>query len=284
VGKIQLGTVRLRQRRYPEALAAYVEARERFTQLDEPGNVAASLHQTGMVYEMAGQPEAAEDAYRKSLAINVRLANIGGQARTLLQLGNLYANVLHRQEDAVAFHRRAADKFAEIGDAAMEGAARNNLATDLYALRRHDDARREIRRAIACKSPFGHASEPWRTWDILADIETDSGNLAAATAARANAVASYLAYRRDGGENHDASGRVVFNMHEKLRAAGPGAASSFIQQLAVARQEANLLPFIRALEAIVAGSRDRALADAPNLSFDMAAELLFLIETLEKSQ
>ena len=37
VGKGQLGTVRLEQRRYGEALAAYAEARERFTALDEPG-------------------------------------------------------------------------------------------------------------------------------------------------------------------------------------------------------------------------------------------------------
>ena len=38
VGKAQLGTVRMLQRRYQEALEAYAEARERFTQLDEPGS------------------------------------------------------------------------------------------------------------------------------------------------------------------------------------------------------------------------------------------------------
>ena len=41
------------------------------------------------------------------------------------------------------------------------------------------------------------------------------------------------------------------------------------------------LPFINALQAIVAGSRDRTLADAPDLSYMMAAEILLLIETLE---
>ena len=77
------------QRRYPEALAAYEEARERFTQLDEPGTVAVSWHQTGMVYQEAGQPEAAEDAYRKSLAIEVRLGDVAGQASTLTATGEL---------------------------------------------------------------------------------------------------------------------------------------------------------------------------------------------------
>ena len=89
VGKGQLGTVRLQQRRYPEALAAYAEARERFTQLDEPGTVAVIWHQTGMVYQEAGQPEAAEDAYRKSLAIEVRLGDVAGQASTLSATGDL---------------------------------------------------------------------------------------------------------------------------------------------------------------------------------------------------
>jgi len=52
VGKGQLGTVRLAQRHYKEALEAYEEARERFTQLDEPGTVAVSWHQIGMVYHL----------------------------------------------------------------------------------------------------------------------------------------------------------------------------------------------------------------------------------------
>ena len=79
VGKSQLGTVFLEQRRYPEALAAYAEVRERFTQLEKPGSVAVSWHQTGMVYAKMEKLEAAEDAYRKSLALEVRLGNVLGR-------------------------------------------------------------------------------------------------------------------------------------------------------------------------------------------------------------
>ncbi|MFO1430080.1 MAG: hypothetical protein U1F76_08075 [Candidatus Competibacteraceae bacterium] len=43
-----------------------------------------------------------------------------------------------------------------------------------------------------------------------------------------------------------------------------------------------LLTFIRALQAIVAGSRDHTLADAPDMYYRDAAKILFLIETLEK--
>lgn len=282
-GKAQLGTVRMDQRRYPEALAAYAEAREQFTALDEPGSVATIWHQTGMVYQAAGQPEAAEDAYRKSLAIKVRLGNVAWQASTLAQLGMLYDDALSRTEEAIVFLRQAVDKYVEISDVAGEGRNRSNLAIRLQKLRRLDEARQEIRRAIECKAQFGHASEPWKTWAILANIETDAGNPAAAAEAKRKAIACYLAYRRDGGENHDAPGRISLAVTQSLLAGDPAAATSLLQELA-ARPDANasFQAFFRALQAIVAGSRDHSLADAPDLSPTMAAEILFLIETLER--
>ena len=284
VGKGQLGTVRRRQARYQQALDAYEQARERFMRLDEPGTVAVIWHQTGIVYQHAGQAEAAEDAYRKSLAIEVRLGNVAGQAGTLGQLGSLYFVVLDRPEEAAAFYGQAADKYVEIGDAAREGAARSNLAAILCKLHRLDEARREIRQAIESRQRLGHAAEPWKSWGILADIETDAGNPAPASEAKGKAIDCYLAYRRDGGENHDGAGRLVFDLNEKLRTGAPTAASSFLQQLAEKPDlPAMLGTFIQALQAIVAGSRDRALADAPELDCTMAAEILFLIETLEQA-
>jgi tetratricopeptide (TPR) repeat protein len=283
VGKIQLGTVRLQQRRYPEALAAYAEARERFTALDEPGTVAGSWHLAGMVYQAAGQSEAAEDAYRKSLAISVRLGDVAGQARTLNQLGVLYGNDLGRTEEAAALLRQAADRYVEIRDVAKEGVVRGNLSETLRNLRRFDEARQEIRRAIECNAQFGHVVEPWTSWNILANIETDAGNSPATAEANGKAIACYLAYRRDGGENHNSDGRIALAVTQSLLAGDPAQAASLLQQLAADPDAAWLLTFIRALQAIVAGRRDRSLADAPDLRPTMAAEILLLIETLEKA-
>jgi tetratricopeptide (TPR) repeat protein len=281
--KGQLGSVRLLQRRYDEALHAYEEAREHFSPL-EPGTVATTWHQTGVVYEKAGQPEAAEDAYRKSLTIAVQLGDVARQASTLGQLGNLYTDVLGRAEEAVAFLRQAADKYVEIHDAASEGRQRNNLAECLRRLRRFDEAREEVLRAIKCEAQFGHESKPWTTWAILADIEADSGNLSASAQAKQKAVDCCLAYRRDGGENHDGPGRLVFAMTEQLAAGGPAAATAFLQQVA-ARPDASarLSTFIQALQAILNGSRDRTLANAPDLHYTMAAEILLLIEDLDQA-
>ena len=282
VGKRELGTVRLNQRRYSEAAKAYEEARERFAHLGEPGGVARAWHSTGIVYQEVGQPEAAEDAYQNSLAIKVRLGDISGQAATLLQLGNLYDDILNRPEEAAAFYRQAANKFVEIGDAVKEGFARSNLAMTLSKLRRPDEARQEILRATELALQFGHASAPWKTWGILADIETDAGNIAAAAEANRRAVACYLAYRRDGGENHDADGRISLALIQYLLAGDKVAATTLLHQVSDHSDAGWLLPFIRALQAIVAGSRARTLADDPDLHYSMAAEILFLIETLEQ--
>ncbi len=282
VGKGQLGTVRMWQRRYTDALAAYAEAREWFTQLDEPGSVAVVWHQTGRVYQDAGQPEAAEDAYRKSLAIKVRLGDVAAQASTLNQLGILYDDDLGRTEEAVAFLRQAVDKSLECRDVAKEGTRRYNLALRLRKLRRFDEARQEIRRAIECDMQFGHASQPWKTWAILAKIETEAGNPTAAAEAKGKAITCYLAYRRDGGENHSGDGRLALDVTQSLLAGDTAEAASLLQQLASVPRAAQLLPFIRALQSIVAGHRDHTLADAPDLDYTMAAEIHFLIETLEK--
>ena len=197
-------------------------------------------------------------------------------------MGMLYDDALGRTEVAVAFLRQAVDKCVEIGDIAGEGRNRSHLAIRLRKLRRFGEARQELGRAIECDAQFGHASEPWKTWYILAYIETDADNLATAAEAKRKAIAGYLAYRRDGGENHDAPGRVSLAVTQSLLAGDPAKAASLLQQQTPRFEAAGFGGFIRALQAIVAGSRDRTLADAPELDFGMAAEILFLIETLEK--
>jgi tetratricopeptide (TPR) repeat protein len=285
VAKAQIGSVRLQQGRYEEALQAYGEAREQFTRLGEPRSVAISWHQAGIAFQEAGHLEAAEDAYRKALAIKVRLDDVVGQAGTLGQLGSLYSNHLNRVEEGVTFYRRSLDKYVEVGDVPGEGRQRSNLANQLRKLRRLDEARQEIRRAIECDKSSGHTAEPWKTWDILTDIEKDAGNSDAAREATRLASASYLAYRRDGGESHSDLGRLIQMIRDCLRAGEPAAATALLQQLTADLSAGSPVRVLfQALQAVIDGSRDRALADAPELDYTMAAEILFLIETLERAE
>lgn len=279
VGKGQLGTVRLLQRRYTDALAAYEDARQTFESLGEPGSVATIWHQIGMVHQEAGQPQAAEDAYRRALAIMVRLGDTASQAGTLHQLGNLH-NQLGRLEEAAAFYRQAADRSKD--DRANEGLTRSNLANTLRKLGRLDEARQEIERAIVCIQGLGHAAEPWTTWGILSDIETDAGRRPEAQQARRQAIEAYWAYRRDGGENHAYNGQLCEAICQQVQGGQAAEAQEQLQQFEVAPDFPDQLrPLLPALQAIVAGSRDPALAEAPEFSYDTAAEVLWLIERLE---
>jgi tetratricopeptide (TPR) repeat protein len=195
--KGQLATVRLRQNKYPEALKLNNEARELLEPLNEPSMVATLWHQIGMVYQRAGQYDAAEVAYQKSLGIRVAAEDRGGQAGSLLQLGNLY-DCIGRPEEAVRFYRQSAEVYVELGDLRNEGRSHNNAAAELIKLRRYDEARRELERAIECKKPFGHVAEPWKTFGILCILERAVGKLPAALAACQQAIEAYLAYRRGG--------------------------------------------------------------------------------------
>jgi tetratricopeptide (TPR) repeat protein len=280
VGKGQLGSVRYLQRRYGEALSAYEEARDTFSRLNEHGSIAVFWHQIGVVHQEDGQPVLAEEAYNQSLAIQVRIGDQAGQASTLGQLGNLYGAVLQRPEEAVAFYLRAAELYRAIGDTAKEGVTLSNLAYSLRKIQRLEEARDAITRAIQCKEAYGHAAEPWKPWNILADIETEAGNIAAAAEARQKARAAYLAYRRDGGENQLFSGHLAQAILQALTNGDPAAAASLLQQLALDPRAAHLRPFLTALHAITAGSRDSSLAEDPGLDYSEAAEVVLLIEAL----
>jgi tetratricopeptide (TPR) repeat protein len=234
-----------------------------------------------MVHQKTGQAEEAEESYNQSLAIQVRLGDQDGQAASLTQLGTLYADVMQRPQEAVAFYRRAAEIYKEIDDLAKEGIVQSNLANTLFERQRLEEARQAIRRAIECKAPFSHEALPWQTWIILADIETAAGNSAAAADARHQALGAFLAYRRDGGENQTGSGRLALDVLQALASGDPAEVASSLQQLTAEPAWAEHLPFLTALQALTAGSRDRSLAEDPGLSYDQAAEVLLLIEALE---
>lgn len=280
VGKFQLGTVRLYQRKYDDALAAFDEARETFGNLGEPGSIAAAWHQIGLTHKNAGHYDAAEQAYQAALKIKVQTGNRSGESSTLDELGNLYDS-MGRLEEAIRFYEQAAAIRVEFKDLAAEGRSRNNAADTLIKLRRYDEARQELLRAIECRKPFGHAAEPWKTFNILCDLERAIGNTAAASEARQKAVQAYLAYRRDGGENQTESGELVALIAQALQAGQPEEAAGLLAQLL---QEKDLPGYLQALipalQAVLNGARDPALAEDPNLDYDAAAELLLLLEAL----
>lgn len=281
VGKGQLAKVWLLQGNYAAALTGYEAAREIFAAQNEPDMVATAWHQIGLVQRAARAYDAAETAYRRSLAIDTQLNNRAGQATTLTMLGNLYNANLRRPEETVTFYRQAAAIDVELGDLKNEGIDRNNIASTLRTLGRYDEARAEIQRAIECKEEIGLAAEPWKSFDILYQIESATGNPAAARAAWGQARDAYLAYRRQGGYAQYDGGKMCDQLLPVLQQGHEAAA---VQQLSELVQAPNTPRFLQRLipkvVEVINSSRDTTLADDPTFHYSDAAEILFLIERL----
>jgi len=204
----------------------------------------------GMVHEASNNYPAAETAYRKSLGIKVQQNNKDGEANTLLQLGNLF-DKMGQLEDAVTFYRQAADIYVALGDMAKEGVVRNNLADTFIKLKRYDDARQEIVRAIECKKPFGHTALPWTAWHILSNIEQAQGNAPAAKAARDQAVALYMAFRRSGGGKYEYGAQLCARVGDAIQRGARDEVEAAFGQFGEVWQ-----PLINALRQILDGVRD----------------------------
>ena len=279
VGKGQLAATRMLQQRYDEALKIYDETRRIFENLGEPTSVAVVLHQAGIVYREMGQFEQAERAYRQSLAIKVQQKNLSGEAASLSELGVLYG-MWGRLEEAAKCLRQAADIHVRLQDEYREGSVRSNLAFVLLQMQQYDEARRELLRAIECRESYGHATELWKTWDILHDLEQVSGNAEAAARARARAVESYLAYRRDGGQSMDFGAQLCAAAAQAIE---QGKTTELEQQLIELSGE-DVPPSAKVLfakvQAILRGERDGALAADPELKYHDAVELQLLLEEL----
>lgn len=270
------------QRRYPDALSGYQEALILFEQLGEPGAVASIWQNMGITRKRMGEYAQAEQAYRQSMAIKTQQGNRAGEASCLNELGNLY-DEWSRSEQAVSFYRQAADIAVETGDKYKEGTRRGNLAHTLNKLQRYDEARPELLRAIECFQAFGHAAEPWKAWDILHNLERASGDREAASVAQGEALAAYLAYRRDGGENHSGAGRLCLAVGQAMQQGDTGEAQRLIEIELADETWGEHMPFVHKLQAIISGERDLALAEDEALHYELAAELVLLLEGLNSS-
>ena len=168
-------------------------------------------------------------------------------------------------------------------DLRYEGQDRSNLANILIKLQRYDEARPELLRAIECKKTFGHAAEPWKTWDILHNLEQATGHAQAAAEARGQAVASYLAYRRAGGESQANTAPLFALVAQALQAGSPSATTEAAAKLAE-MAKGDIPPWglalLDKLQAVLRGDRAPALAADPALAYRDAAELQLLLESL----
>ncbi|MDS4019573.1 MAG: tetratricopeptide repeat protein, partial [Candidatus Competibacter sp.] len=281
--KMQLGLVRQRQGRYTEAATLYDSARQIFESLGEPEGAAQAWRHLALAQKLNGRMEPAILACQQALYLYEQQRNRSGIADVLGELGHLH-QALNQLEEAVLAYRRMAELCAERGDGHGEEASRNKLANVLIQLRRHDEARQELYRASECNLPESPTARNWAIRRGLRDVGQTVQNPDVADQARQQAIQKYLVYRRAGGENTNPGARLCAQIGQAIQAGDTGALVARLEQIAASSNvpAAGKLLIVK-LQAILAGSRDPALAADPNLHYQYAVELQLLLEELSRT-
>ncbi len=201
-----------------------------------------------------------------------------------MQLSNLY-DKMNRLVEAEMFICQAAEKYIEIHDLSKEGLCRTNHAYKLIKMKQYNEARREILRAIECNKPFGYSNEPWKSYNILCDLEKAVGNELAALKAWDQAFQLFLSYRRAGGGNHTKAGELCTMMNQLVNKIPSNELVKILEAQTDKINEGSAIKlFFSKLISILGGSRDTELAADPNLHYMDAVELVLLMEKLEKME
>jgi hypothetical protein len=112
-------------------------------------------------------------------------------------------------------------------------------------------------------------------------------NIEVADQARQQAIQKYLAYRRAGGENSNPGIRLCTQIGQALRTDDTQTISLLAVKLEQIISSPNVPPAGKLLavklKAILEGDRDPALALDPDLHYQYAVELQFLLDALESN-
>ena len=170
----QLGTLALRQGDLNEARKRFTESLRTFNLLGEERYVAASWHKLGVVAQEFSEWDEAERCYKESLSISERMSNFSAAAQACNQLA-IIAMQTERPQDAERWFLREIEIDEKLGDQKGLAVDYNNLAGFYLVQNSLDEAEAYIRRALAIKETLDLSSEPWTTYDILAEIAEKRG-------------------------------------------------------------------------------------------------------------
>jgi tetratricopeptide (TPR) repeat protein len=182
----RLARVYRSQGRLLDARDMFQQAHDLFDKLRERSSVGAVLHELGSLYRIERQWKQAEETLLRAYRVRVAETDRYGEALTLAELGSLYYG-MHSLEKSVEFYSDAAKMFQDLNAGRIEGIVRTDLANPLIELGRYQEARLELKHALACKQRFDDSVESWRTWALIEKVERSMGNLDAAREAAKHA-------------------------------------------------------------------------------------------------
>ena len=281
IAQTQRAAVYSMLKRPADALRGYQSALEVFEQMGE-GVLAVNVwHQIAMLHRVNEDYDAAATALTSALALLKDQENTVGVISTLVELGGL-----NEQSDslpeAVDYYLQAVTLADESGDQYREAAAANRLA-DAY--RKQGEiklALETLELAGSLGQQFGHAAEPWKTWNILSELHADNDNQEGADKARQQAIETYVSYRVDGGPNNEGDGQLCGMVLQAIQTDSDADVRKLLGQLAEndAWKTADHQALIQVLIQLLDGQRGLPLLENTALHYRHAAELMLLQDRL----
>lgn len=170
----QLGTLARKMGDRSLARKYYSESLDYWQRLGEALHEAMSWHLLGSLELEGNDLEASEGNYRRALSLYELINDYPNRAMTLNQLA-IVAQGAGRLEEAERWYKRAIEGFDQTGQTRYVAVASSNLADLLLAQNRLDEAEQYARQAATIKATLDLSAEPWKTFQILAEIADKRG-------------------------------------------------------------------------------------------------------------
>ena len=264
-----------------DALRGFESALEIFQSLDEVVLTVNVWHQIAMLHQVNEDFDGAKNALESALTILQKQGNAPGVISSLLELGSLSETKLDYAA-AVEYYRHALKAAEASDDQYRQVASGNRLADALRQAGNIEEALKVLEVAGNLGQQFGHDAEPWKTWNILSDLEAASENPKGAMAARQRAIEAYVAFRVDGGQNNEGDGQLCAMVLQGIQTEQTTRVREMLTKLASndAWQAVENKALLTALGNFLDGQRDLPLIENSELHYRHVAELMLLQDRL----
>jgi hypothetical protein len=118
------------------------------------------------------------------------------------------------------------------------------------------------------------------TWGILHRLESATGDAEAAARAWQHAFESYLVYRREGGYGSSPAAQLFAAAAEAIAVGDTSELEHYLTQSLGEEAQPHVRLLFQKVLAVLRGARDPEQATDPELNYDVAVELLLLLEEL----
>lgn len=281
IAQTQRASVYTLLKRPADALRGYQSALDVFEQMDESVLIVNVWHQIAMLHRVNEDYVSATDALTSAVELLKSQGNTVGVISTLLELGGVseQRDVL---AEAVNYYQQAFELAKESADGYRQAAAANMLADAFRKQGEIKQALKTLELAGSLGQQYGHAAEPWKTWNILSELYADNDNPEGAQKARQQSIEAYVSYRVDGGQNNEGEGQLCAMVLQAIQTGKDDEVRKLITQLSEnkAWQTADYQALLKTLTQLLNGERNLPLLENTELGYRHVAELMLLQDRL----